>query len=66
MREVLDSGDFVVAPLSEDGNAPFLGPYTLDEFCALPEDALVWLWDQAHTEVWKTLRDVEYSNIVIK
>ena len=48
-------------PVSEEGiDTPFLGPYTLGEFCALPEDEQVRLWDRAHAEVWKKLSDVEY------
>jgi hypothetical protein len=56
MREVL-SERFMQSPPPEE---EFLGPYTLDEFCALPEDEQVRLWDQAHAQAWEELSDIEY------
>ena len=56
MREVL-SNEFMQSPPPEE---EFLGPYTLDEFCTLPEDEQVRLWDQAHAQAWEELSDVEY------
>jgi hypothetical protein len=38
----------VLSDTSSDDSAPFLGEYTLDQFCRLPEDEQVRLWDQAH------------------
>jgi hypothetical protein len=59
MREAL-SKDFVYASSPEEKrDVPFLGPYTLDEFCALPEDEQIRLWDQAHAQAWDELCGVE-------
>ncbi len=60
MREVLSRG-FMQSPPPEE---KFLGPYTLDEFCALPEDEQVRLWDQAHAQAWEELSDVEYTLMI--
>ncbi|RLC60805.1 MAG: hypothetical protein DRI48_11475 [Chloroflexi bacterium] len=56
MREVLSDEFIYSQPLEEE----FIGPYTLDEFCALLEDEQVRLWDQAHAQAWEELSDVEY------
>ena len=45
---------------SSDDSAPFLDGYTLDEFCHLPEDEQIRLWDQAHAQAEKELGDREY------
>ena len=47
-------------PFRDDTGAPFLGPYTLDEFCRLPEDEQIRLWDQAHAQVEEALNNCEY------
>jgi hypothetical protein len=60
MREVLSEAVTQSLPPEEE----FLGPYTLDEFCALPEDEQVRLWDQAHAQAWEELSDVEYPLMI--
>lgn len=60
MREVLSERSMQSPPSEEE----FLGPYTLDEFCALPEDEQVRLWDRAHAQAWEELSDVEYPLMI--
>jgi hypothetical protein len=60
MKEVLSEAVTQSPPPEEE----FLGPYTLDEFCALPEDEQVRLWDQAHAQAWEELSDVEYTLMI--
>ncbi len=50
----------VLSDTSSDDNAPFMGEYTLDQFCRLPEDEQVRLWDQAHVKVEKELGNREF------
>lgn len=50
----------VLPDVSSDDSAPFLGECTLEQFCRLPEDEQVRLWDQAHAQAEKELGDNEY------
>ncbi len=50
----------VLPDVSSDDSAPFLGKYTLEQFCRLPEDEQVKLWNQAHAQAEKELGDREY------
>jgi hypothetical protein len=59
-KALSEKGVVYPPPLEGETAVPFLGSYTLDEFCALPEDEQVRLWDQAHAEAWEELNGVEY------
>ncbi len=50
----------VLRETASDDSVPFLGKFTLDEFCQLPEDEQIRLWDQAHAQAEKELGNREY------
>ncbi len=50
----------VLSDTSSDDSALFLGEYTLEQFCRLPEDEQVRLWDQAHARAEKELGNREF------